>query len=119
MTRISLGKKGEDLAASYLKDRGFEILQRNFHSRFGEIDLVAIEDDTLVFVEVKTRVSDKFGLPEEAITSSKLKTIAKVGEYYRNFHNNLPEASRIDVVAIVFGSDERLSRMDLIKNASG
>jgi putative endonuclease len=118
MTKISLGKKGEDLAESFLKDRGFEIRQRNFHSRFGEIDIVAVDKDSLVFVEVKSRVSDKFGLPEEAVTPSKLSTIAKVGDYYRSIRQGLPEASRIDVVAVVFEAGGKLRRIDLIKNVT-
>ena len=119
MTKISLGKKGEDIAESYLKERGFEILQRNFHSRFGEIDLVAIDENTLVFIEVKTRLSDKFGLPEEAVTPAKLKTIDKVSDYYRSIHRDLPESSRIDVVAVVFETEGSLRRIDLIRNVTG
>lgn len=94
------GKKAEDYAVNLLKGKGYKIIDRNFRSKFGEIDIVAIKDDVLVFVEVKARWSLKFGKPEEAVTSSKLWKIGKTGEYYSLLHPNLPKKLRIDVVAI-------------------
>ena len=119
MTNISLGKKGEEIAEKFLKDRGFRILEKNFRSRLGEIDLIGIDKETLVFIEVKTRFSKEFGLPEEAVTPRKIKTIARVGDYYRLLNDNLPELSRIDVVAIDFNDDGGLERVELIENVTG
>ena len=119
MTKISLGKKGEEIAEKYLLDTGFKILDKNFRSRFGEIDLIGIDKGTLVFIEVKTRFSEEFGPPEEAVTPRKLKTIAKVGQYYALLHPGLPEAERIDVVAIDFNEEGKLKRVELIKNVTG
>jgi len=119
MSKKSLGKKGEEIAEKYLVELGFEILDRNFQNRFGEIDIIAKDRDTLVFVEVKTRFSKKFGRPEEAVTHSKLKKIIKAGQYYRNLKSNLPEGERIDVVAIVLNSMGDLKRIELIKNVTG
>lgn len=119
MNNKSLGKKGEDIAEKYLVDHGFEILDRNFQNRFGEIDIVATDKDTLVFVEVKTRLSEKFGTPEEAVTPSKISKIIKAGQYYRNLKNNLPELERIDIVAITFNNYDDLKRIELIKNVTG
>ena len=119
MSKKSLGKKGEEMAEKYLVDQGFRILDRNFQNRYGEIDIVAKDKDTLVFVEVKTRHSERFGKPEEAVTPSKIKKIIKAGQYYRNLKNNLPEGERIDVVAIVLNNDEGLKRIELIKNVTG
>jgi putative endonuclease len=67
-----LGRYGEDRAASFLQERGYEIIDRNWHSQSGEIDLVAKDKDRLVFIEVKTRSGSGFGHPFEAITPSKV-----------------------------------------------
>ena len=114
-----LGNVGEKLAASYLRKLGYKIIGKNFRCRLGEVDLIALEGDSLVFVEVKTRWSKSFGLPEEAVTFRKLKAIAKVGEYYRivNEEKELPESSRIDVVAIETDISGLPVRQELIKNA--
>ncbi len=94
------GKKAEDFATDLLQKNGYKILERNFRSRFGEIDIIAQDRDTLVFVEVKARTSRRFGLPEEAVTPSKLWKIQKTAEYYSVTHPTLPKKLRIDVVAL-------------------
>ena len=94
------GELGENYALKLITEYGYKLLQKNFHSRFGEIDIIAIDRDTLVFVEVKTRWSKKFGAPEEAVTPQKLRKIKKVGEYYSLTHPLLPKKLGIDVVAI-------------------
>lgn len=99
-TTTSAGKVGEDFAVSLLKKRGYKILTRNFRSRFGEIDIIALDGDTLVFVEVKTRWSRKFGVPEESITPLKLRHLEKTVDYFKMLHPNTPDSMRIDVVAI-------------------
>ncbi len=95
------GKKGEDIALEILVKNGYKIIDRNFSSRFGEIDIVALDGPTLVFVEVKTRQSTKFGLPQEAVTPQKIYRIKKTAEYYSLIHPELPKRLRIDVVAII------------------
>ena len=112
-----LGKKGENIAAKLLQRQGYKILEKNFNSRFGEIDIVAQEDDTLIFVEVKTRWSQQYGRPEEAITPRKLRSIEKTGQFFRLTNKGLPEAERIDVVAIEMDDDGIVIRKELIKNA--
>lgn len=84
----------------YLSGKGYEIIERNFRSSFGEIDIIAIKDNKLIFIEVKTRWSLKFGKPEEAVNQSKLWKIAKTGEYYSMLHPELPKSLRIEVVAV-------------------
>lgn len=106
MSNIEVGKKGEEIAAKYLKRQGYEVLERNFYSkRWGEIDIVALDDDVLVFVEVKARVGSKYGEPVEAVTPFKLRALKRTGQYYKMEHPNLPDALRIDVVAIVLDKD--------------
>lgn len=97
-----IGKLGEKIAAGYLRKNGFQIVEKNFHKFGGEIDVVAIEKETntLVFVEVKTRRSEEFGFPEEAVDWRKLNTVLRCGQYYKLLHPELPELMRIDVIAI-------------------
>lgn len=115
MSKIQTGKDGENRAVEFLKNHGFKILETNFKTKFGEIDIVAIDKDTLVFIEVKTRSSIQFGLPEEAVDQRKLSHIIKAAQYYRMLRKNLPEAERIDVIAI----ETNTGRTDLIKNVTG
>ena len=99
-TTTELGQEGQNRAEKFLLDLGYQIIERNFRSKFGEIDLVALKDDTLIFVEVKARATNLFGLPEEAVTKRKISHITLAGEYYATLHPELPESQRIEVVAI-------------------
>ncbi len=119
LTNKSIGNKGEEIAARFLLSQGYKILQRNFKSKFGEIDIIAINHNVLVFIEVKTRWSKAFGLPEEAVTPWKIKSIIKTGEYFKLLHPELPESLRIDVVAISMSPGGEVGEIRLIKNASG
>jgi putative endonuclease len=81
---MSVGSNGESLACSFLERIGYEILERNYHSRFGEIDIIAKDKDCLVFVEVKTRSNLSFGTPLEAISYKKMQKIIKTSQFYIN-----------------------------------
>lgn len=94
------GNIGEDYAVGLLERSDYKIIERNFRCKLGEIDIVAVQNNTLIFVEVKTRWSKKFGKPEEAVNFWKLKKIKRVGEYYTLTHHDVPKKQRIDVVAI-------------------
>lgn len=115
----ALGKKGEELAVSYLIKKGYVILEQNFQKGYSEIDIIALDGETLVFVEVKTRNSDEFGLPEEAITGWKIKTLIRSAQYYKMLHPELPESMRIDVVAVELDQQEQIIAIRLIKNITG
>lgn len=96
-----IGKVGEDIAAKYLQENGFDIIKRNYQYGHGEIDIVAKDGDELVFIEVKTRQNLELGEPEYAITKKKILQIKKMAELYL-FDNEIEEAnSRFDVVAIL------------------
>ncbi len=101
MTR-ELGLLAEDLAEGYFLERGYRLVDRNFRSGPGEIDLILEKDGYLVFVEVKARRSRKFGLPQEAVTNAKQQTIRRVAEAYllKNKKTGMPV--RFDVLAIRF-----------------
>jgi putative endonuclease len=99
-----LGKKGEDLAASYFRDRGWEILERNYRSRRGEIDLVCQDRDTIVFVEVKARTSAGFARPDESVTHRKQAKLRRLVEEYLVTHRLESSDVRFDVLGVTLGS---------------
>ncbi len=110
------GKIGEDAACKYLKSLGFKIIERNFRKGYSEIDIVALDGKTLVFVEVKTRYGNTFGNPEEAITFWKRRSLIRAAEYYKLLHPKLPESLRIDVISVYLRSDNRPEKIELFKN---
>jgi putative endonuclease len=93
-----IGKWGEDTAAEFLTGRGYEIVTRNARTPYGEIDIVARQGDVTLFVEVKTRTSDKMGLPEESITARKREHMLAAADHYAAGHEI--DHWQIDVVAI-------------------
>ncbi len=112
---LALGKGGEDAAASFLKENGYKILARNYKTRLGEIDIIAKDKDTFCFIEVKTRQSEKFGLPQEAVSVFKQRQISKAAICYLKENKLMEKKSRFDVVSIM--DLEGVSRLDLIRNA--
>ena len=98
--RHETGKIGENIAVSYLEKIGYKIIDRNFECRQGEIDIVALDNDIIVFIEVKTRASALYGLPKEAVNQTKKKHIYSSAEYYVFTHNLENEPIRIDVIEI-------------------
>jgi len=115
MTKIETGASGEKRATEFLKKQGYKILETNFRSAFGEIDIIAVDQDVVVYVEVKTRSSQQFGLPEEAVGYRKLQHLRKAAAYYRAVRKNLPEGERMDVIAI----ETNTGRVEQIKNVTG
>ena len=112
------GDIGEGLACKYLVKNGYKILERNFRIRGGEIDIVALDGETLVYVEVKTRTSYQFGRPEESITLRKLKFLERAAKFWRAKRKSLtrlPDLERIDFVGVDL-SDSK-PQIKLIKNA--
>lgn len=99
-TRHKFGAWGEEQAAYYLENRGYRIIERGFHCRFGEIDLIARLADELVFCEVKTRRHGALVSPQEAVTRSKQRRLIKTAGWYLNQHSWDGDL-RFDVIAIV------------------
>jgi putative endonuclease len=114
----TLGKYGEDLAASYLLKHGYRIVQRNFRAQHGEIDLICQRGNTLVFVEVKTRQSHAYGLPEEAVGSRKLQEIIKTAQYYLLLHPHASASLCIDVISIYIPQGEAVPVLRHIENVT-
>jgi putative endonuclease len=114
--RRGLGRRGEELAARYLADRGYEILARNWRCEVGELDLVALDESCLTFVEVRTRRGRALGSPEESITAAKQVRLASLAEAYVQARDWAGDW-RIDVVAIEMDMRGRLLRVDHYENA--
>lgn len=116
LTPHALGKAGEKVALRYLKDNKYKIVAANFRLFRGEIDIVAYDKRTLVFIEVKTRKSTDFGLPEESVTGAKQEQIKKIAQGFLT-KNNLHETEcRFDVVSITLDESKGYS-IRHIKNA--
>jgi putative endonuclease len=111
-------KLGEDKACECLEKHGFKILERNYRKTYGEIDVIAVEKDILCFIEVKTRTSNLFGSPLEAITPWKLRSLIKTAQYYKMTHHNLPESLRIDAISVILNGQE-IENIELTRNVSG
>ena len=118
MKRKELGALGEKIAAEHLANLGYVIRGRNFRSREGEIDIIAEKDDFLVFVEVRTRRSHAFGTAEESVTAKKKERLIAVAQAYMEDRDDLPPSWRIDVVAVELTMDRKISRLELIENAT-
>lgn len=122
MSTRDLGGKGESLATEILQKNGYQILQRNFRCKIGEIDIICIDPSAssgqaLVFVEVKTRWTKEFGLPEEAITPWKIRKIARTADFFVLLHPELPKLLRIDAVCLDLS--ENPGKVKIIRNLTG
>ena len=125
MFRLQQGKRGEQYAAEFLASNGFQVIDRNFRIRGGEIDIIAIENDsqsdekTLVFIEVKTRSSNDFGEPLEAIGYYKMRALIKATQFYKLKHPKLPDLMRIDAISVLVNDTGQLLDIVHIKNITG
>ncbi|MBU0697874.1 MAG: YraN family protein [Pseudomonadota bacterium] len=113
--RQQFGRKSESIAVRHLKKNGYKILEQNYRNQLGEIDVIAKDKDTLVFVEVKARRSGGYGSPKWAVTPKKQRQISKVALYYLKAVKQKNVKARFDVVAISSFDDN--PRIELIKNA--
>lgn len=113
--RRRVGQKGEDLAFAFLKRNGYKILEKNFKSPLGEIDIIAREGRTIVFVEVKARSSLEFGSAKGAVDWKKQRKLSLLALDYLKKKALLDQAARFDVVAIEW--DRGTERIELVRNA--
>lgn len=116
-TKKESGTLGESLAADYLKKNGYKIIERNYYTKLGEIDIIAKDKDCLCFVEVKTRTNDNKGLPEEAVSRAKIRKISQnVLTYLKQKRINDCDM-RFDVVGVIFDNQAQEFQINLIKDA--
>ena len=118
MKKQDLGKLGEKVAAAALKKNGYRIVDKNYRCRRGEIDIIAIQKNCLVFVEVRSKTGTDFGLPEESVSIAKKHTLMATALDYRSTHEHLPPDWRIDFVAIDFDAEKKkATRIEIVENA--
>jgi putative endonuclease len=115
--RKQTGRQGEEIAARYLEDNGYKLVQRNWRCKIGELDLIVEDDDVLVFVEVRTRHGHRYGIPEESITPAKQARLIELAETYLQETSSIPQSWRIDVVAVQLGPGR--PQINHIENAVG
>jgi putative endonuclease len=115
--RKQTGQQGEALAASYLAEQGYNIVQRNWRCPLGELDIVAEAGGTLIFVEVRTRRSRRFGLAEESITPTKQSRLVELAQTYLQESATLDRSWRIDVVTVQWEAGR--PKINHVENAIG
>ncbi|MFH1678019.1 MAG: YraN family protein [Candidatus Omnitrophota bacterium] len=109
---IELGRRGEQIAVSFLKDKGYKIVSINYRTKLGQIDIVARENKTICFVEVKTRKTSRFGKPIDAVGYFKQRKISQVALMFLKENKLLDSQARFDIISIVYPG-----KIELIKNA--
>ncbi len=109
--KIELGRKGEDIAAAFLKDAGYKILKRNHMIGHSDIDILARNDDFLVFIEVRTKSKWDRGMPEDTLTAKKLRRMKNTAELYIAF-NHYGGLARLDAVCIILDDSDRIKHLE-------
>jgi putative endonuclease len=112
----SIGQKGESVAAAYLEENGYIIIDRNYRTPHGEIDLIAAKGEAIAFIEVKTRTSNSLGPPEISITSRKIEHMHNAAEYFIQQHPEMSNDWRIDVITIQLKSHLSTPLVDHFEN---
>lgn len=116
--RIQLGQTGEELAEAYLREQGYQIVARNFRTRQGEIDRIARDERTLVFVEVKTRRTLAFGVPAESVTWQKQQKLRQTALAFLQQYGSMGDMIRFDVISIhMHGPNHELIDVEHVKSA--
>ena len=104
---IELGRRGEEAAARFLRRRGYQIVERNWKCHAGEVDIIAKDEECLVFVEVKTRLNEDQGVPEEAVTAEKRKRYERIAAAFLKTYDEVDIQIRFDVIGILVLTPDR------------
>lgn len=117
MNKAQVGKRGEQVAAAYLKKHGFQVLEKNLHVSHQEIDIIAVNRSCIVFVEVKTRIqtpetADRYSTPAAAVTQAKQAHLLRAAQKYIANHNKYELQPRMDVIEVFLAPDEVLRKSD-------
>ncbi len=115
ITTSETGRLGETLAEEYLEENGYKIIEKNYRTKYAEIDVVAEKNGVLVFVEVRTKSNEEFGTPEETINYKKRKKLMRNAEAYVA-RKRYKGPYRIDALCIVLGSNEKTARISYYEN---
>ena len=119
MKTSDTGRQGEKLAQEYLKEQGYKIVETNYRSPDGELDIVASKDDFMAFVEVRTKSTRTFGTPEESLTIKKKQKLVAVSQHYLQHRDIQPPFWRIDFIAVELDGNGRPIRIEHFENAIG
>ncbi len=106
-----LGQYGERIAAAFLMEKGYKVIKLNYRCRIGEIDIIALKDEFLVFCEVKTRTGNSCGRPAEAVTREKLMHIEKASRHFMTYGNWTGYQPRIDVIEIIMEAGSAINHI--------
>ncbi len=115
--RFKLGKLGENAAVRYLKQNGYQVIERNYRCKYGEIDIIAKDGDSLVFVEVKSRTSSRYGTPYESVDWRKQRKIRRLAAIYLQSRGRYMGQCRFDVVGVQLTITGEVVDVSIIKNA--
>jgi len=113
---LNIGRLGEDIAKEYLEKKGYSIVDQNYKNKYAEIDLIIKDKDSLVFVEVKTRIGEQFGPPERALNRDKMHRLVRNAQAYMAYKAKNYKSYRIDSVCIVLDEDNQIKRLDHYEN---
>jgi len=111
---LETGNLGEEIAKKYLREKNYQILEQNYETKYAEIDIIAEEKDEIVFVEVKTRVGELFGRPEEALNGNKLYRLKRNANYYASIKGF--DKYRVDAICIVLTENNEVERINHYEN---
>lgn len=109
MDNKKTGERGEDIASLYLTKKGYEILERNYRTKYSEIDIIARKEKQIVFVEVRTKTNEMFGTPEETVKAKKKRKLKLGALFYAQRYSY--DFYRIDLICIILGEDNKASRL--------
>jgi len=112
---LDIGRLGEDIAKGYLEKKGYSIIDQNYKNKYAEIDLICQHENTIVFVEVKTRMGEQFGIPEDAINRNKLRRLIRNAQVYM-MRKNYDMDFRIDGICIVLDKNKQIKRIEHYEN---
>ena len=102
---LNIGKRGEDIARRHLEKKGYCVIEQNYRTKYSEMDLIATKDGVLVFIEVRTKTSERFGAPEDTINKQKIARLIRSAKAYLAYKKHEGPA-RIDAVCVVLGQEE-------------
>lgn len=118
INHIQLGERGEKAAAHYLSDKGYRVVATKYRTKTGEIDIIAVQNKVLVFVEVKTRRTTYYGYPSEAVNYRKQRKLIRTAQCYLKQSGQLDHQCRFDIIEILITDQDKLSFNHII-NAFG
>ena len=114
-TTTEIGKLGEEIARKYLEKHDYKIIEQNYRTRYSELDLIAYKDTWLIFIEVRTKIGEQFGSPEETLNKQKIQRLQRAAAAYATTNKHKGQY-RIDAVCIVLNKNQNVERINHYEN---